>query len=612
MKFQTKKIVAQFQLGKQIIYDWVTSLQIFATFSITILVLMVILVTMNVISVTYTHLSDQLIEDHYRRLAVAIAERLSESVENYLRGLNTLAQQVEMESGEPSLQKNTLQRGLELIGDFTNCDGGVIILDAKGFVSVTIPFRPDIIGKDFSQQSYFKEISSLHIPTSSNIVQEPFTNKNMVVVAVPIINRNGDFVGGIAGRFYIEFQGLSRQIEGLSLARKAWIYAVDGDGRLIYHPFDHRSLGSDFSHQESVRHLRSGESIGTANVADGGSTRMIDGFAIVPITGWGLVVRGPLGEGVTPPNESLVPIVLGLFLVAVFVSTITYKIAVPIQNLVIQAGQVAEGNYEVQTKSSLIKEIFELGTAFNEMVTQIRKSRAAVRRYVTDVTRSQEEERKRIARELHDDTVQSLIAIGQRIDLVKGFLHDPTESQNRLSELRKMVTGTIANVRRFSRDLRPMALEDLGLVTAMQYLVHQLAQNQDIKVDFKVEGKHEGLPSDMEVAIYRILQESLNNIRKHAQATEVTVLVEFNKQEITLTVQDNGRGFEVPESITEFASQGSFGVMGLQERAQLFGGRITLKSQLYEGTTVQMVMPRQVSLSPFEIYDASYLRGSKS
>ncbi len=609
MDSQIKKIIARWQWISRFILDWLFCLQTFATFSITFFVVVIIFLTVNVVSVSYDHLSEQLTEDLYRRLAVAVAERLSESMENYLRGLSALAEQAEMQSGEASLQKGTLLRGKELISDFTNADGGVIVLNAQGFVNVTVPFRPDIIGQDFSQQPYFKEVSSSLAPTFSDVVKEPITNKNMVVVAVPIIDQNSDFVGVIVGRFYIDFQGFSRQIEGLSLVNRAWIYAVDGQGRLIYHPTDHRSLGTDFSHQEAVRHLRRGESIGNANVAD--NDKMKDGFAVVPITGWGLVVRGPLNENVTPPQESLIPIVLGLFFVSGFVATGAYFITAPIQQLVVQTKQVADGNYDVRTELSWIEEIKELGRAFNEMVTQIRKSRAAVRRYITDVTRSQEEERKRIARDLHDDTVQSLIAIGQRIDLAKG-LADPQKTEERLADVRKMVTSTIASVRRFSRDLRPLALEDLGLAAAMQYLVNQLTQHQGLKVNLKVEGEVEGISSDMEVAIYRILQEALNNVEKHAQADKVDVLAEFSKQEIKLTVHDNGRGFEIPENITEFASRGSFGVMGLQERAQLFGGRITLTSQTYEGTTVQLIMPRQVSLSPFEIYDVSYLSGSKS
>jgi signal transduction histidine kinase len=228
-----------------------------------------------------------------------------------------------------------------------------------------------------------------------------------------------------------------------------------------------------------------------------------------------------------------------------------------------------------------------------------------VRQYVADITNSQEEERKRIARELHDDTVQSLIAIGQRIELIKSVADDSAEVRSRLTEVRAMVTGAIASVRQFSRDLRPLALEDLGLAAAMQYLVSQLAQSEGITVNFEIEGEMTGLSNDMEIAIYRILQEALNNVRRHAQASEVNVSVRFNKRQIRLTVQDNGRGFEVPEAITDLASNGSFGVMGLDERARLFGGEVVVKSQLNQGTTIDMVMPRQSNPTQFRLGKSS-------
>jgi len=135
-------------------------------------------------------------------------------------------------------------------------------------------------------------------------------------------------------------------------------------------------------------------------------------------------------------------------------------------------------------------------------------------------------------------------------------------------------------------------LEDLGLVAAMQYLVNQLAQSEGISVDFKIEGEVKGLPTDMEIAIYRILQESLNNIKKHANATEASVLVQFTEQNVKMIISDDGEGFEVPEAVTDFASAGSFGVMGLHERAQLFGGTVMVESEPGKGTTVKMVMPR--------------------
>lgn len=583
--------------------SWITELRAQAILLTILLLSLMLILSVGVTFLAYQQISQSLAESRDQELASVSAERLSESIEAFVRGLRTLANQTQMQSGEPTVQRDLLKLAPDLVADFTN-DGGIIILNEKGFVSVTEPFRPDLIGQDFSQEPYFKEASALRSSTFSDIIKEPGSGEDIIVIAVPIEKANGQFVGVIAGRFYLSFQRLGQEIQKLRVGEEGTAYLVDRQGRLIYHP-NSRLIGTDFSSREAVKQLQQGSRTGAVTSRENGQPSTVEGYAVVQVPGWGLVIGEPWAQVVQPAQSALQPIVVvlivGLITVAAFVSLGVQAVTDPIQNLVVQTRQVTAGDYDAQVMLSRIKEIRELGMAFNEMVGQIRKYRAGVRQYVADITQSQEEERKRIARELHDDTVQSLIAIGQRIELIKGTLDDPIETRTRLNELRTMVTGAIASVRQFSRDLRPLALEDLGLVAAMQYLVNQLAQSEGIDVDFNVEGTAEGLPPDKEVAIYRILQETLNNVKKHAHATEVKVLAQFTNKRITLTVEDNGRGFIVPASITDFATSGSFGVMGLQERAQLFGGNIEVESQPDEGTIVRLVMPRQSNLGPFEI-----------
>jgi signal transduction histidine kinase len=577
------------------VFGWITLLRAQALALILLLLLLMISITTGVAYLAYREVSQSLAESRDQELVVVGAARLSGRSEAHIRGLSVLARQPEMRSGEPTLQEATLERGRELLTDFTNWDGGVIILDAKGFVSVTKPLRPDLIGQDFSQAPYFQQTRALHTFVFSNIIKEPSTNQNIVAVAVPIMDLNGNFAGAIVGRFYVNFQGLGREVQKLKVGQDGDAYLVDRSGHLIYHSID-SLIGTDFSNRQAVKLLQSGTPNGALSSEEEGQTR-VEGYALVPISGWGLVIGEPWSQVIAPAQTALRPVtvvaVLGLLVVAGIVSVGVRRVTDPIQNLVAQTRQVAAGDYDAQVKLSRIKEIKELGLAFNDMVQQIRKYRAGVRQYVADITQSQEEERKRIARELHDDTIQSLIAMGQRIELIKETLDDPEEGRTRLSEVRTMVTGAIASVRQFSRDLRPLALEDLGLTAAMQYQVNQLAQSSSIEVELEVEGKAEGLSTDMEVAIYRILQETLSNIKKHARANRVKVTAQFTPHQIELMVQDNGRGFEVPETLTDFASNGSFGMMGLQERARLFGGNIFVQSAPNQGTTVQLVIPRE-------------------
>lgn len=595
------------------LHGWMTQLRAWAILLIIALLSLMILLTVGVTLLAYRQVAQSLAESRDQELASVSAERLSESIEGFAQSLKALADQSEMQSGNPVEQDAVLERGRGLITNFTNNDGGIIILDSEGFVSLTKPFRPDLIGRDFSGEPYFQSVSQF--PNASfwfsDIIKEPGTNEDIIVIAVPIVNLNNELVGVLAGRFYLQFQRLGQEIQKLKVGEEGTAYLVDRTGRLIYHPTADL-IGTDFSYREAVQQLREGNRSGALTTQE--FPRTVEGYAIVDVTGWGLVIVEPWDQVVRPAQNALGPVaivlVIGLIGVAVFVSIGVQRVTDPIQNLVTQTRQVTVGDYDAQVNLSRIKEIRELGMAFNEMVEQIRKYRAGVRQYVADITASQEEERKRIARELHDDTVQSLIAINQRLDLLKATLDDPAAARPRLAEIRTMVTGAIASVRQFSRDLRPLTLEDLGLIPAMQYLVSELGQREGINVHFEVQGDAEGLPADMEVAMYRILQEALNNVRKHAQASQIRVVVRFGKKQVFLTVEDDGTGFEVPEAITDFASNGSFGVMGLHERAQLFGGKLELHSKPGEGTKVHLVMQREASPSRLEIHGPNGFRGA--
>jgi len=288
-------------------------------------------------------------------------------------------------------------------------------------------------------------------------------------------------------------------------------------------------------------------------------------------------------------------LLLGLISLALVLLWAVRRITAPIERMAKQAQQVASGDYDAQVALSRISELRTLGMAFNHMVTQLSAYRAGLQEYVASVTDSQEEERKRIARDLHDGTIQNLIAIGQRIELAREMLGEQTieESKTQLTEVRSMVTETIAGIRQFSRDLRPLALEDLGLLPALQHLVGRLEQAESVAATLKVEGEPVGLTPDMEVAIFRITQEVLNNIRKHAQASHVWVTVRFLPRQTLLEIRDDGIGFAVPENTTDLARKGSFGLLGLQERANLFGGDISIQSALGQGTIVRVILPHK-------------------
>ena len=131
-------------------------------------------------------------------------------------------------------------------------------------------------------------------------------------------------------------------------------------------------------------------------------------------------------------------------------------------------------------------------------------------------------------------------------------------------------------------------LEELGLLKALQWLASDMTDQHGIDVLFKIQGNPRRLSSEVELALFRIAQEALNNIVKHAAATEAMVQMIFNIEKTTLTISDNGKGFELPEVISKFAYSGKMGLMGMQERARLLGSTLTVKSASGRGTTVSV------------------------
>jgi signal transduction histidine kinase len=179
-----------------------------------------------------------------------------------------------------------------------------------------------------------------------------------------------------------------------------------------------------------------------------------------------------------------------------------------------------------------------------------------------------------------------LIALNQRIQLVQ--MQQPETAQ--LNEMQEMVAGLIADLRRLIHALRPIYLEDLGLVPALQVLTQEVGEGAGLEIAFESTGRPRRLEPEVELALYRIAQEALSNVVRHAGASTAEMSLAFRPETVTLTVGDNGIGFGVPESPAELAPQGHFGLLGIHERAELIGARLALDSQPGKGTRLEVVV----------------------
>ena len=209
------------------------------------------------------------------------------------------------------------------------------------------------------------------------------------------------------------------------------------------------------------------------------------------------------------------------------------------------------------------------------------------------ITHAQEDERRRLARELHDQTSQALVALDHRQQMLKPYLKDDPAAKELLAEIRAMIIETINDLRRIVRALRPIYLEELGLAPALQMLARDLGLDDKMTVHFDQYGSSKRLIPEHEMTLYRIAQEALNNAWQHAAASDIWLTVTFEAEHVTVSVRDNGQGFAAPRHATELGAVGQqhFGIMGMYERAALIGAHLQVESESGSGTTVTVRMP---------------------
>ncbi|MGE7761818.1 sensor histidine kinase [Peribacillus sp. NPDC097895] len=205
------------------------------------------------------------------------------------------------------------------------------------------------------------------------------------------------------------------------------------------------------------------------------------------------------------------------------------------------------------------------------------------------IIEAQEQERKKLSREIHDGPAQMLANVMMRSDLIERVQRErgPDEALVEIRSLKVMVRNALYEVRRIIYDLRPMALDDLGLVpTLRKYLQTTEDYNTGVNLNFVNLGQVKRLPSDMEVALFRLVQEAVQNSLKHAEPKQVQVKLSISKEMVTVVVKDDGKGFD-----SSIQKEGSFGLVGMRERVELLEGEMTIDSQPGAGTLVFIQIP---------------------
>ena len=422
---------------------------------------------------------------------------------------------------------------------------------------------------------------------------DPSTGRYVVLVgaAAPVVGSGAGLRA--VGAFFpasLSQRALSGQVTSSGTVT-AWV--VDAQGQLLYLGGQSKPQGDLRGHAGVAQAL--GGARGSLYVQAAGSEHVVAYSPISPV-GWALVIEEPWEAVDNPLLRTtlaapliLIPVVL---LAVIAIAFGLRQIVQPLRALAHNAAELGWGRFDpIEQPVGGIAEIRNLQAELIQMAHKVKLAQQNLRDYMSAITLGQEDERRRLASGLHDGPVQSLIALDQRVQMTQMKLKGgPPEAAAQLAEVRQMTAGLIDDIRRVIRALRPIYLEDLGLLPALEMLTRD-AEKSGLQATFSTTGVMVRLPPEREIVVYRVAQEALSNVARHAAATAVQVTTSFDGREFTLRVEDNGQGFVLPERVGDLAMAGHYGLIGMQERAQLIGGQLSLQSTPGHGTTLELRQP---------------------
>ncbi len=374
----------------------------------------------------------------------------------------------------------------------------------------------------------------------------------------------------------------------------AYVFVLDAAGNVLIHTFDDgfpvALLGKN--------QVPPGEPYRVQTLQTESDT--IQDMAVPVLGGTKGVVHLGMSEATinAAVDEHIRNILLWVVLILAFGLSVAYGLTSilikPISRLAEAARAIGKGDFKWQRPAWAKDEIGSLGSTFNKMSEELKHKEEMREQLLAKVIDAQEEERKRIARELHDETGQALTSLMVGLRYVEDSA-DTTRVREKTVELRALAAQTLDNVHRLATELRPSLLDDLGLVVAIQRYTKEYSTKMNINVDSHISGLNEQrLPPEVEITVYRVIQEALTNIAKYAEASNVSVVLRYRDSLLMAIVEDDGKGFDV-NRVMASPSRKKLGLFGMYERASLIGGKLTIESQPGAGTTVFLEVPLKLS-----------------
>jgi len=503
---------------------------------------------------------------------------------------------------------------------------GVFLLDDQGALIWAEPHNSAETLGDLSTLPAVQSALRAGRPEISNLVPD---RQQRVIATIPVSDWRGNFVGVIGGALDPQNPRFSSLIHSVSLGETAYLDVVDGQGTVLVSTKTERMFTDSDHGRFLVGLIQQRKSIvGSCHGCHeqgGFSDREREVIAFAPLANapWGLSIRQAESEALAPvlgvERNFLIAGSLTILIALLFAWGMARSVTMPLKVLAHAAARITQGDLETPIRSLGEDEIGSLARSLDHMritlkasVDAIAEGKRKLEERVRERTQelqtlyqelekkegdrgdllkklilAQEEERKRIARELHDETSQDLAtfllsaesaASGAAGTLKEGFLRMKTIANRALDSIHRLIY-----------DLRPSVLDDLGLSSALRWVAENRIESMGIDLSFNILGVERRLEPEAEITLFRIGQEAISNIVKHAEANAVAITLEYGAGVIRLEVEDNGKGFQPQRFLT--TREKSLGLLGMRERASLIGGHLKVASTPESGTRVTVEIP---------------------
>lgn len=505
---------------------------------------------------------------------------------------------------------------------------GVFLLDRTGKMVWIEPQHPSRMHEDFSSLPPIRRALEAGRPEVSDLVID---GKKRIYAVVPIRDWHGELVGAVGGELDPESPRFRSLLHPIRLGDTTYLEIVDDHGIVLAST----KAGRAFMESDHGRFLarliqEKRPVVGTCHSCheeEGLPEREREVIAFAPLTSapWGVSIRQAEKEALAPAftleRRLLFVGSLTILVALLFAWGVARSVTKPLGILTQAAQRIAEGDLDEPIQPLGEDEVGRLARSFDQMRTTLNTSLETIaegkrdlEKRVQERTRelevlyhelqrkeemrgellkkviaAQEEERKRIARELHDETSQALATFLLSFDTAVNSA--PEEVKGRLQQVKAMANRTLDSIHRLIFDLRPSILDDLGLPSALQWSAESRLEPMGIDLFFEIIGSERRLTPEIETTLFRIGQEVISNIARHAEAESVRITVEFGDKVVRLQVEDDGKGFDPEEVASSVEGARGLGLLGMKERAALLDGTLTIHSEPGKGARIDVRVP---------------------